>query len=123
MTATRTSTGAPVTRRLLDAIVTRDFDAMSAVLAPDLWMRALLPNSTVETNTAAAAIETFREWFAAHRSCEAVATEQHTVEGREFLSYNLRVQPHWAPDQWHTVEQSGYCRVAGDRVTRLDLVC
>jgi hypothetical protein len=123
MTTSADSTGASVTHRLLDAIVTRDFDAMSAVLAPDVRMRALLPHSIVETDTAATAIETFREWFGAHKACEAVSADQHTVGAREFFSYNLHVRPDWAPDQWHTVEQAGYCRIADDRVIRLDLVC
>ena len=52
-----------------------------------------------------------------------LSTEQRTVEGREFLAYNLLVRPDWAPDVWHVVEQSGYCRVVDDRVTRIDLVC
>ena len=39
------------------------------------------------------------------------------------VSYNLLLRPEWAPDQWHVVEQSGYCRVTNDQVTRLDLVC
>jgi hypothetical protein len=120
---TTTSIGASVTRGLLDAVVTRDFDAMSDILAPDVRLRALLPHSIVETDSAAAAVETFREWFAAHEACESVATGHHTVGGREFFSYTLRARPHWAPDQWHTVEQAGYCRVADDRVTRIDLVC
>jgi hypothetical protein len=118
-----TSTAATVACRLLDAIVTRDFDSIGVILAPDVRMRALLPRSIVQTDTAEAAVETFREWFGAHKSCTVISTEQHTVEGRDFLSYKLRVQPDWAPDVFHVVEQSGYCRVTDDRVTRLDLVC
>jgi hypothetical protein len=118
-----TSTAASVAGHLLDAIVTRDFDSISVILASDVRMRALLPRSIVQTNTAEAAVETFREWFGAHKSCTVIATDQHAVGEREFLSYNLRVQPDWAPDQFHIVEQSGYCRVTDDRVTRLDLVC
>ena len=123
MTTGTTSTAASVVRRFLDAIVTRDVDAMSSILAPDVWMRALLPRSTVETHTAEATVETFREWFAPHERLRVLATEHHTVEGREFVSYNLLLQPDWAPEQWHVVEQSGYCRVANDQVTRLDIVC
>ena len=33
------------------------------------------------------------------------------------------VRPDWEPDVWHVVEQSAYCRVADDHVTRLDLLC
>ena len=117
------SAGAAVARRLLDAIVTRDFDSLDTILAADVWMRALLPRELVETHSAAAATEVIRGWFAAHEALEVVSTEQHTVEGREFLAYNLRVRPDWAPDVWHIVEQSAYCRVADDKVTRLDLLC
>ena len=109
------SAGAAVARRLLDAIVTRDFDSLDTILAADVWMRALLPREVVETHSAAAATEVIRGWFAAHEALEVVSTEQHTVEGREFLAYNLRVRPDWAPDVWHIVEQSAYCRVADDQ--------
>jgi hypothetical protein len=118
-----TSTATTAARRFLDAIVTRDFDAMRATVASDVWMRALLPRSIVETHTAEHMVETFREWFAAHEAFKVLTTELHTVGGREFLSYNILVRPDWAPAEWHVVEQSGYCRVANDTLTRLDLVC
>jgi hypothetical protein len=123
MTEGKASTGAAVARRLLDAIVTRDFDGLYAILAADVWLRALLPREIVETHSATAATDVVRSWFGPHEAVEVVSTEQHTVEGREFLAYSLLVRPDWAPDVWHAVEQSGYCRVADGRVTRLDLLC
>ncbi|MGH8979260.1 MAG: hypothetical protein ACRDV7_14365 [Acidimicrobiia bacterium] len=123
MAESTTLTGAAVARRLLDAIVTRDFDSLRAILAADVWMRALLPREIVETHSAADTTEIFRGWLAPHDALKVLATEQHTVEGREFLSYNLLLRPDWAPDVWHAIEQSGYCRVVNDRVTRIDLVC
>jgi hypothetical protein len=118
-----TFSGAAVARRLLDAIVSRDFDALSAIFADDVWMRALLPREIVEVHSAADAREVFRDWLAPHHAIEVRSTEQHTVEGREFLAYNLLLRPDWAPDVWHVLEQSGYCRVVNDRVSRIDLVC
>ena len=123
MAESTTLTGAAVARRLLDAIVTRDFDGLSSILADDVWMRALLPREIVETHSAADTRETFRGWLAPHHALEVRSSEQHTVEGREFLAYNLVVRPDWAPDVWHVVEQSAYCRVVDDRVTRIDLLC
>jgi hypothetical protein len=123
MTEGTTSSGPEVTRRLLNAIVTRDFVSLHAIFAADVWMRALLPREIVETHSAAATTDVLRGWLASHEAVEVLSTEQHTVEGREFLAYSLLVRPEWAPDVWHAVEQSGYCRVAGDHVTRLDLVC
>ena len=77
MAESTTSTGAAVARRLLDAIVTRDFDGLSAILAADVWMRALLPREIVETHSAADTTETFRSWFAPHEALEVLSTEQH----------------------------------------------
>ena len=68
-------------------------------------------------------MDKFRSWFAPHDAVKVLSTEQHSVEGREFLAYSLVLRPDWAPDVWHVVEQSGYCRVVDGRVTRLDLVC
>ena len=123
MAESTTLTGSAVARRLMDAIVTRDFDGLSAILAADVWMRALLPREIVETHSAADTTEIFRGWLAPHDALEVRSTEQHTVEGREFFAYNLLLRPDWAPDVWHVLEQSGYCRVVNDRVSRIDLVC
>ena len=123
MAESTTLTGSAVARRLMDAIVTRDFDGLSAILAADVWMRALLPRELVETHSAADTTEVFRGWLAPHHALEVRSTEQHTVEGREFLAYNLLLRQDWAPDVWHVLEQSGYCRVVNDRVSRIDLVC
>jgi hypothetical protein len=118
-----TTSSALVASKLLDAIVTRDFETLYATLADDVWMRALLPRDLVEVHSAAAATDVIRDWFSAHEAIEVAETEQHTVEGREFIAYQLLVRPHWEPEVWHVVEQSAYCRVAEGRVTRLDLLC
>jgi hypothetical protein len=123
MTTRTTPTASDVAHRFLDAVAARDFPTLRALFASDVWMRALLPREVVETRTADDAVETFREWFAPHNSVTAVATDQHTMEGREYFSYRFRLKPDWAPDQWHVVEQSGYCRVADEQITRVDLVC
>ena len=64
------SAGAAIARRLLDAIVTRDFDGLEAILAADVWMRALLPREVVETHSAAATTEVIRGWFDPHEALD-----------------------------------------------------
>jgi hypothetical protein len=111
-------------RRLVDAIVTRDWELLQRCLAPDVWLRALLPRAVVEHRTAAEAFDTIAGWFA--RSSVFVPTwmeHVETVGGRARVGWRVELRPEWAPDTWHRVEQVGFCRVDGDRVRRLDLSC
>ena len=113
----------PVAMRLLDAIVRCDRAALAAVLAPDVWFRALIVHDSVEQHTAAAAIETIVGWFANARALHVVRADTYPIASREHISYRLLLRPDWAPDTWHLIEQSGYIRVHRERVRRIDLGC
>jgi hypothetical protein len=112
-----------VVRRLLAAIVDRDEATLFELFAPDLWFRAMLVHEVVEHHDAVAALAMFRGWFGRGIPVEVLHTATYPVASRQYLSYRLRLQPVWAPDVWHVIEQSGYVRVRDGRVARLDLVC
>ena len=109
--------------RFVDALARYDFDELEACLAPDVWFRALLPRSVHESNSARQAADAYRSWYGSASRFALLAAEQHTMAGREFLSYRFKLLPPWTPEQWHVIEQAGFCRVKEGRISRLDVVC
>lgn len=107
----------------LEALARRDFEALAECFAPNVWMRALLTRRLHESTTAEGAVAAYREWFGGAPAFEVLFVEQHTMAEREYLAYRVRLRPDWAPDQWHVIEQVGFCRVKDGRITRLDLSC
>jgi hypothetical protein len=115
--------------RFLDALVERDLDAILDLLAPDVWLRALLTREVAEARDAGSATRLLGTWVDAPEGREVreaawTALADDGVPGRARIRYRLRLRPTWAPDTWHVIEQTGYLRVGTDgRITRLDLAC
>jgi hypothetical protein len=107
----------------LDAVLARDERAMLDLLAPDVWLRAMLVRETVEHHDAVAAVAMFRGWFAHAAELRVLRRSTYPVATRDHLSYRVLLRPGWAPDVWHLIEQSGYLRIQDGRVRRIDLVC
>jgi len=107
----------------LEALCRRDFEALRRQLADDVWLRALLPRELRESNTAQEAVATLREWFGGAKAFRVVSSDHHVIGERDFISYRMLLKPDWAPERWHAIEQSGFCRVRDGRISRLDLTC
>jgi hypothetical protein len=132
-TTTRPITGGPaaregaasaaVARALLVAIVTRDHTRLRALLADDVWMRAMLVREVVEHHDADEVVARFQGWYGSAAALEVVRVEHDTAGTREAVAWRVRLRPPWAPEVWHLIEQRGYVRVRDGRVSRLDLVC
>ena len=86
-------------------------------------MRALLPKRVLEENTAIGVAAAYRRWYGGSGECQMLQAEHQTMVGREYLRYRFLLRPDFAPEQWHVVEQTGFCKVQDGRITRLDLVC
>jgi len=114
---------ATTVKGFLAALGRYDFDGLESYLADDVWFRALLPKSMYESKTSRQAADAYRRWYAGAHRFRALDLEYRTIEGREYLRYRFEVLPEWAPDQWHVVEQAGFCRVKEGRISRLDVVC
>ncbi len=52
-----------------------------------------------------------------------LTSEHSTMASREYLRYRFLVLPPWAPEEWHVIEQAGFCRVKECQISRLDIVC
>jgi hypothetical protein len=110
-------------QRFLTTLREQDFDAMRSLFADDVWLRAMLVREIVERHDADAVVALFRGWYEQADDVAVVDAQHHTMEGREFVRYRLRLRPPWAPDRWHVVEQAGFLTEVDGRVRRLDLTC
>jgi len=108
----------------LEGLAARDFDRLSAILAPAVQLRALLPPGPASWEGAEEVAETFRSWFGGATDFELIDAAVGEVGGRLHLSWRLRVRP--APfgigSGWHIIEQQAYAD-AGEVIDSIDLLC
>ena len=108
----------------LEALANRDFEQLTATLAPTVRFRAMLPRGPIDCQGAPAVGDMFAGWFGTADDLEVLDATVGEVGGRLHLSWRLRVRP--APfgkgDGWHVIEQQAYAD-AGDAIEALDLLC
>ena len=103
------------------ALVTRDFERLTAMLAADVRMRALIPPGFVEISGAEAAAAKFETWFGNAEEVELIHSGSDSFADRLHVFYRLRVRR--PGDFPKLVEQHLLCASDGDRINSLDLVC
>ncbi len=118
-----TSNDTEVARAFLQAVVTGDDPALRALLDDDVWFRAMLVREVVEGHDADEALALFSGWFGTAHEVRVLRATTTSVATREAVTYRLRLRPHWAPEVWHVIEQTGYLRIQDGVIRRLDLVC
>jgi hypothetical protein len=109
--------------RFIEALTARDHDALHDLLAPDVWLRALLPRHLDEHHGAADVAGAFRGWYGTARAFEPVTVGHDTVVGKERVAYRFLLRPDWAPDTWHVIEQVAFLSIRDGLVRKIDLVC
>ncbi|HEX6237147.1 MAG TPA: nuclear transport factor 2 family protein [Acidimicrobiales bacterium] len=110
-------------RRYLAALAARDFDALDRLLAPDVWLRALLPRHLDEHYGASETIGALRGWYGGATAFQVLALDHDVAGHKERVRYRFRLRPDWAPDTPHLIEQQAYLSVADGMVRKIDLVC
>jgi hypothetical protein len=118
-----TAPAATTARAFVEAVVTRDHNALEDLLTGDVWLRSLLPRMAIEEHGRDAVLEVFHGWFGSAHEMRVQATYHHEAGGREHVGWQLLLRPDWEADVWHLIEQIGYVRVSDRRVRRVDLVC
>jgi hypothetical protein len=103
------------------ALAAGDFDGLTAMLATDVRMRALIPPGPVELSGAADAGAKFASWFGGSTNLELIRTGSDEVGDRLHVFYRLRVSR--AGDPTSIVEQHLFCALDEDRISAIDLVC
>jgi hypothetical protein len=121
VTTVRRSSATESGSQLIQALADRDFGRLSATLAPDVRMRALIPPGPIELTGAEAAAAKFSSWFGDAEEIEVVASGSDTVADRLHVFYRLRVEE--PPATWKLVEQHLVCTIDAERIAALDLLC
>ena len=103
------------------ALVAGEFERLTAMLAADVRMRALIPPGPVELFGAADAAAKFASWFGGSKDLELVRAGSDEVGDRLHIFYRLRVNRRNDPTS--IVEQHVFCTLDEGRITALDLVC
>lgn len=117
----RRSLVAQSTSGFAGALVAGDFDRLTAMLAADVRMRALIPPGPVELSGAADAGARFASWFGESKNLELVRSGSDEVGDRLHVFYRLRVNR--TDDPASIVEQHLFCALDEGRISSLDLVC
>ena len=79
------------------ALVNGDFGRLTAMLAPDVRMRALIPPGPVELSGATDAGAKFASWFGGSKNLELVRTGSDEVGDRLHVFYRLRMNGQGEP--------------------------
>jgi tRNA 2-thiouridine synthesizing protein A len=104
----------------VNAIVDRDFDAVEALLAPNVRFRALTPRAVREGTTPAEARDWIWAWFGETDQNELIDSRIEMVADRLHLAYRIRLREHGA---WYLVEQHLFGSLADEHLTEIALLC
>ena len=122
--AIRHETASPdeVGRAFVDAIVTKDRDALRGMLAPTVDFRGLTPSRSWEAGDPEGVAEiVFGSWFEpADHVREVLEVTTDAVADRHRLSYRFVMD---SDGERCVVEQQGFFDAVDGQITRLSLVC
>ena len=124
MTAMTTTESAawPVAGEFLQALGTRDFEALQACLRQDVRFRAMVPGGPLELTSAADTAERFRRWFGDYDVFDVLDAAIGSVGPRLYLRWRLRTGYRDAQHDCWVVEQHVFM-TANERIDTLDLLC
>jgi len=108
------------TKRFVDALSRRDFDALEDALAPDVKVRLLLPSRVEEIDSAAAARKRIEGWFGAATQFEVLKAGDEPIGERRRMSWRFSLVRTGGPE---VIEQVAFADAGERGVTRVDLVC
>ncbi len=104
----------------LRALVERDFASVSALLAPQMRFRALVPPGLREANDADGATTWLRAWFGSSPDFEVLDAGHEVFAGRHHIWYRFALD---REGRKTVIHQDGFCDVVGVQITDLSLLC
>lgn len=106
-------------QQFIDAVTTKQFEAVREMLSPDVAVRALLPRGFEEHQTRDPFVGRIRDWFE-DKPLDLLASSVEPVADRWRISYRFRTQISGAPA---IVEQQLFCAFGEQGIERVDLLC
>lgn len=111
-------------REFIDALVARDFERLSAAMAPTVRFRGLITKGPIEENGPSDVVGRFRAWYGDADRIDVLQTAVTELADRFRVTYRLRVHgPTPAGEGVHLIEQHVFGAVNGDGIESLDLLC
>lgn len=110
-----------VAHRLLDAIATRDFEALAGCFAPDASLRILTPKRLREEAGRDDAAATFRRWFGDMEDFELVDGDVAEIADRVRIRWHTRGRDPAKGVQEN--EHTGYAEIDGGLIVALNVSC
>jgi hypothetical protein len=110
----------PLGPQLSAAIAAQDATAIARCFADDVEFRGLTPRGLRERSGVEETAALIAAWFAYSTELELVHSASDEIGDKLHLSYRFQGVEEGEP---FIVEQSLYCLVEGDRITRADLLC
>jgi SnoaL-like domain len=110
-----------ITRRLLDAIARRDFDAIAQCFTEDASVRVLTPRRVRELAGRGETADRFRAWFADMEEFEVVSSGAAPIADRLRIRWHTRGRD---PEEgWRENEHTGYAEVRDGLIASLNVSC
>jgi hypothetical protein len=106
--------------RFLEALLSRDFDAMRAHLHPRVRLRVLQPGGPIVRVGAGQVVARWAEWFGGWDGLRVVDYAASPVASRLRMAYHLDVT---ADADRREVAHQLLVDVAGERIAAIDLLC
>ena len=110
-----------VSQRFLDHLSARDFEALTALFAPDAQARFLLPRGPEMQLGGEDIVGRFRDWFGAAAAFEVTSSEADEIGDRRRLGWQLRVVRDAGYPE--AIQQVVFIDAGADGILRLDLLC
>jgi hypothetical protein len=112
---------ADVGRRLIDAIVVRDYDVIADCFAADASFDVLTPHRLRRHASAAEAAECYRRWFESLERFQVLEADAVPVADRVRVRYSFRGRD---PEKgWQLNEHTGYAAIEHDEIVSMTLTC
>lgn len=110
---------------LVEAICTRDFAGLEALLSSDARLRGVLPPRMLEADGPAEILGWFRRWYEGAETFEVLDRTIDDVAGRTRASWRIGVTPHPVNGDpaRHVIEQIVFCDASDGRIDQIDLLC
>jgi hypothetical protein len=102
------------------AIAAQDVAAIARCFADDVEFRGLTPNGLRERSGVEETASLVAAWFADSTELELVHSASDEIGEKLHISYRFQGVEEGEP---FVVDQSLYCSVEADRITRADLLC
>ncbi|HSC49554.1 MAG TPA: nuclear transport factor 2 family protein [Gaiellaceae bacterium] len=119
--ATATRADVEVAERFLQALAAADWDAIGALLAPDVRLRALVPSTLRDDEGNEAVLGRFEFWWAALEDLRLLDSGVEPMANQVRVHYRLAgTDPDDGPV---VVEQQCYFTVADGSIAKINSVC